>query len=94
MALVDPETFGDAECARVYIAGRLREARRVERALTEAGVDYFVDIEKFRKPLLGVIPREYDGAAFYVEASQADSIRELLARAGLRSGIVEDPDEP
>ena len=90
MPLVDPDALGDVACARIYMAGRLREARRVEALLDEAGVDYFVEVEKFRKPLLGVIPREYDGAAFYVVASLADSSRAVLARAGLRSGLVED----
>lgn len=94
MALVDADTFGDVECARIYMAGRLREAQRVEQALTDGGVDYFVEIEKFRKNLLGVIPREYDGAAFYVAAERAESSRRLLVSAGLRSGIIEDTEGP
>lgn len=90
MALVDPDAFGDAECARIYIAGRLREARQVEQALTDGAVDYFVEIEKFRKNLLGVIPREYDGVAFYVAADLAEASRQLLVSAGLRNGLIED----
>jgi hypothetical protein len=90
MPLIDPEEFGDIPCARIYIAGRLREARHVERVLTDAGVDYFVEIEKFRKNLLGVIPREYNGVAFYVAAEQAASCRQLLVAARLRTGLTED----
>ncbi len=93
MALVDPDEFSDSECARIYIAGRLREARSVEHVLTGGGVDYFVAIEKFRKNLLGVIPREYDGVAFYVAVEQAAACRELLVGAGLRTGLVEDDGE-
>lgn len=94
MALVDPDTFGDEECARIYIAGRLAEARQVEAALSADGIDYFVDIEKFRKYLLGVIPREYDGVAFYVPATRAEACRAVLQAAGLRTGLVEDEREP
>ena len=88
MPLVDPDSFGDDDCARVYIAGRLTEARRVAAALTGGGLDYFVDAEKFRKYVLGVIPREYDGVAFYVAAGAADTARAALRAAGLRHGLV------
>jgi hypothetical protein len=90
MALVDPDELDGEACSRVYIAGRLREAKHVERVLSAGGIDYFVEIEKFRKHLLGVIPREYDGVAFYVAAAHAGTGRGLLAAAGLRAGLVED----
>jgi len=93
MPLIDADDLGDVPCARVYIAGRLREAKQVERVLTEAGVDYFVEIEKFRKNLLGVIPREYSGVAFYVAEAHAESSRRLLDAARLRTGLVDDSDE-
>lgn len=91
MPLVHPDEFGDVAIARVYIAGNLREAQRVERVLSDGGLDYFVEIEKFRKHLLGVIPREYDGVAFYVAAERADASRERLLAAGLRTGLVDEP---
>jgi len=93
MALVDPDQFTGEACSRIYIAGRLREAQHVERVLSAGGIDYFVEIEKFRKPLLGVIPREYDGVAFYVAAAHGDTGRHLLVAAGLRAGLVEDEDQ-
>jgi len=90
MARVAAEQFGDAPCRRIYIAGSLREARTVEDVLTKAGVEYVVEVEKFGKKLLGVIPREYSGAAFYVLAAHAESSRCLLVGARLKSGIIEE----
>ena len=60
MPLVDPDALGDVACARIYMAGRLREARRVEALLDEAGVDYFVEIEKFHEASQFVIGFLFD----------------------------------
>jgi hypothetical protein len=46
MALVDPAQLAGQDCVRVYIAGRLREAREVEAVLTGRGVNYYVDMER------------------------------------------------
>ena len=89
MALVEADHFADQVCVRVYIAGRLAEAKRVEQTLSDAGADYFVDIERFERRLLGLIRREYDGVAFYVPAERAAVIRDLLRRAELTTGLEE-----
>lgn len=89
MALVDPEQLAAQDCVRVYIAGRLREARRVEDVLTGHGVDYYVAMERFERRLLGMIRREYTGVAFYVPALSADACRARLAEAGLTAGLEE-----
>ena len=90
MALVDPDTLGEDGFLRVYIAGRLDEARRVEAALSSEGIDYFVEADKFRKRVLGVVPREYDGVAFHVAAGAAGSARAVLQAAGLIHGLIDD----
>jgi hypothetical protein len=90
MALVDADVFAEKDVSAVYIAGRLHEARRVERALSERDIDYAVDIERFRSYLLGVFPTEYDGVAFYVLSEQAALSRRVLQEAGLTAGLVED----
>lgn len=93
MALVDPERFAQKEIARVYIAGRLREAREVERVLTERGIDYAIEIEPFHTRLLGIFHREYDGVAFYVLSADGEASRSALREARLTEGLVEeDPD--
>ena len=42
-----PEHFGDQELALIYIAKRLTEALRLENLLTEAGLDYLVEPDKY-----------------------------------------------
>jgi hypothetical protein len=88
--LVDPEAFDGRAVARIYIAGRLREAKQVEAALSEKGIDYAVDVDHFKTLLLGFIPREYEGVAFYVLSADAESARRLLEDAGLRAGLVDE----
>ena len=90
MALVDPERLESQPCVRVYIAGRLREARTVEDTLTACGVDYVVEIERFERRLLGFIRREYDGVAFHVAAVDADRARQALREGRLTAGLEDD----
>jgi hypothetical protein len=90
MALVQPEDFGETEVARVYIAGRLPEAQEVERVLSSNGVDYFVEIEPFQVMLLGFLPTEHKGLAFYVAANNAELSCRALLEAGLTQGLVEE----
>lgn len=86
----DADDFEGQDCVRVYIAGRLQESQQVERTLDDRGIDYFVEVEVFRKMLLGVIPRNYHGAAFYVRAEDADASRQALLEAGLDAGLLDD----
>jgi hypothetical protein len=90
MALVDFERFAGREVERVYLAGRLPEAKRVERTLSDRGIDYAVEIESFRTNLLGFLPREYEGVAFYVLSGQASLCRQILESVGLSVGIVDE----
>jgi hypothetical protein len=93
MALVDPERFDDQDIAMVYVAGRLKEGKRVEAVLSANAIDYAVDIERFQSRVLGILPVEYEGVGFYVRADQADFCRSVLRAAGLLQGLVEeDPD--
>jgi hypothetical protein len=94
VAHVEPEELRDQE--RIFIARTLRQAQRVEALLTEAGVDYAVQVEPYgRSFLFGTIRH---GAAFYVAAAQAAHCRERLIAAGYGKGVVEgeptDQDEP
>lgn len=90
MARVDSEAFLEKEVSRVYIAGSVREAERVEKALNEEGFDYLVEIERFTKAVLGIFTSEYSGASFYVLSGQATSARKALSAAGLRASLQED----
>jgi len=90
MGLVDPTTFDDKSVAMVYIAGRVREGKRVEQVLSDNGIDYAVDIEPFESRVLGILPVTYEGVGFYVLAEQATASRSVLRAAGLLQGLVED----
>jgi hypothetical protein len=89
MAMIAGEEFADKEKARIYIAGRVREAKRVEQVLSGAGIDYAVEMEPYQTRLLGILPVEYKGAVFYVLAGQADFCRHALRDAGLERGLVD-----
>lgn len=88
MALVDPDRFDDDELTMIYIAGRLSESKRVEQVLSDNAIDYTVDGEPFESRILGIIPVQYEGIAFYVLTEQADFCRRALHDAGLIEGLV------
>ncbi len=89
MARVDIEVFEGQELSRVYIAGVLKEAKHVEEILTANSIAYAIEIEPYRKLLLGIIPREYHGAGFFVRSADAPLARSALIAAGLKAGIQE-----
>ncbi len=78
-----PEFFGDQELVLIYIAKRLREALKLEARLTEAGLEYHVEPDKFSG---GIIFRtERVGAFFYVAPPDEEAARALLLRYGYRA---------
>jgi hypothetical protein len=90
VARVTLEDFGDKEVVRIYIAGALGEAKRVETILIENGIHYAVEVELYVRLSIFSAP-EQAGAAFYVVSGQADFCRRTLREAGLKVGIIEDP---
>jgi hypothetical protein len=85
VAHVEPEDLQDLE--RIFIARTLRQAQKAEALLTEAGLDYVVQVEAYaRSFLFGTI--RY-GAAFYVAAGQTAHGRERLIGGGLGKGVIE-----
>ena len=74
----------------IYVAGRVREAKRVEELLSHHGIEYAVEIEPFTTRVLGVFRREYKGATFYVLSGQGGFCRNILRKAGLTKGIIEE----
>jgi len=78
----DAEFFGDPELDLLYMAKRLREALRIEKLLTEAGIDYLVETGTYTGGLL--MKRDLTGAFFYVAPGDLDRSRELMAANGYR----------
>ena len=77
-----PEFFEDRELELVYIAKRLRDALRLEEALTGSGIDYAVQTEKYVGGL--IFRSERVGAFFYVDPSTADPARSVVSHIGLQ----------
>jgi hypothetical protein len=89
MAKVSLDYFGERDIERVFIAKSLKVALRVEKLLTDRGMDYAVIIEKFMQRRI-FFSSEYDGAALYVLADQAPFCRKLLMDNGFSNGVVEE----
>lgn len=76
------EFFGDEELALIYIAKRLRDAKRLEEVLTNRGLDYLVEADTYRGGVIFVSERV--GAFFYVRPRDEDLAREVMAGAGYK----------
>jgi hypothetical protein len=91
MPRVDFDDFGEEEeVSRIYLAGRLAEAKEVEKILSANGIDYAVEVEPYVTTFAIFFSGEYRGAAFYVLSHQSEFCRRALSEAGLKSGILDD----
>ena len=83
------ESFPEGEeLVRVYLAGAVAEAERVEETLDAAGVSYAVEVESFRGGvLLGGSTRA--AAGFWVPTAEVDRGADALEAAGLVRGLVD-----
>ena len=78
----DASFFEGKEAVLIYIAKRLKDALRLEDALTGESIDYTVETETY---LGGIIFRsERVGAFFYVDPEQSAPARAVLTRLDLR----------
>ncbi|HEY2990407.1 MAG TPA: hypothetical protein VGL11_22015 [Candidatus Binatia bacterium] len=93
MARIDLDDFGEKELSRIYLAGRLAEAKRVEKILSTHGVDYAVEVEPYVTSFAIFSSGEYKGASFYVLSGQAEFSRRVLSEAGLTSGVLNDSEK-
>ena len=74
------EHFGDQELALIYIAKRLTEALRLENVLTDAGLDYLVEPDKYSGGI--IFQSERVGAFFYVAPGDEGAAKDTLSRNG------------
>jgi hypothetical protein len=79
----DPEHFGEQELDLIYVAKRLDEALRLEQLLTEAGLDYLVEPDRYKGGVIFQTVRI--GAFFYVAPADSGAARAALAAAGFRA---------
>lgn len=77
--LRDADFFEDRELSLIYVAKKLKEALALEKLLTDSGLDYLVEPDRYSG---GIIFRtERVGAFFYVTPDD-----ELAARAIMQGG--------
>jgi hypothetical protein len=78
----DADFFDDREMDLIYIAKNLKEALRLEAALTEAGVEYAVETDKYSGGLLFRSTRV--GAFFYILPESLEQAREIMLQHSFR----------
>jgi hypothetical protein len=78
----DASFFEGREAILIYIAKRLKDALRLESALTGAGLDYGVEADHYRG---GIIFRgERVGAFFYVLGEAVEAAHRVMRQHGYR----------
>jgi hypothetical protein len=78
----DADFFGERDVDLIYIAKKLREALRLEGLLTEAGIDYAVEPDKYKGGV--IFSAERIGAFFYVLPEAVEVARAVMERHGFR----------
>jgi hypothetical protein len=76
----DEAFFGQQELVLLYVARRLREAKRIEALLEQAGVDYLIELDTYRGGVIFVSERV--GAFFYASEAQCETARTRMREAG------------
>ena len=64
----------------VYVAKKLNEALLLEQRLTEAGLDYVVESDRYKSG--GIFRSERVGAFFYVAAETTEAAHRMLRQSG------------
>ncbi len=78
----EPDFFGDRDLPLIYIARKLKEALALEKLLTDSGIDYLVEPDRYVGGI--IFQSERVGAFFYVAPEQEDAVRELLVGRGYK----------
>ena len=78
----EPDHFDEQELALIYIAKRLTEALRLETLLTDAGLDYLVEPDKYSGGI--IFQSQRTGAFFYVAPGDESAARDVLTRGGFQ----------
>jgi hypothetical protein len=80
--LQPPEFFGEQELDLLFIAKKLREAQTLESLLTEAEIDYAVEVDEYRGGFIFQTVRK--GAFFYVRPEDLAKSREVAVAGGFK----------
>jgi hypothetical protein len=83
----EPEHFGEEELALVYIGKRVGDATKLEALLTEAGVDYALELDEYVGGIIFVKSRT--GVFFYVRPADQARVEQLMKAGGF--AVHEEP---
>ena len=83
----EPDHFGDQDLSLIYIAKKIKEALSVETLLTDAGLDYLVEPDKYMGGI--IFQNERVGAFFYVAPGDERAAQDALSRGGFRPYAAE-----
>jgi hypothetical protein len=78
----EPDHFGDQDLSLIYIAKRLKDALRLEALLTDVGLDYLVEPDKYMGGI--IFQAERVGAFFYVAPGDEGAAKDALTRSGFK----------
>jgi hypothetical protein len=80
--LREPDYFEDRELSLIYVAKKLKEALALEKLLTDTGLDYLVEPDRYSG---GIIFRsERIGAFFYVTPEDEEKARSTMRDGGYK----------
>ena len=82
-----PDFFGEQELDLLYVAKKLKEALALEGLLTENGLAYLVEPDKYSGGLIFRVERV--GAFIYVAPADAVQAREVLVAKGYKPYAVD-----
>ena len=83
--------FENRDAVLVYIAKKLRDAKRLEAMLTEAGIDYGVEADEYRGGVVFTTTRI--GAFFCVLPEAVPAARAAMERAGFKPYLEPVPEK-
>jgi hypothetical protein len=83
----DADFFEESEPSLLYIAKKLKDALALEQVLTNAGIDYGVEADRYRGGF--VFQSERVGAFFYVLEETLESARQVLVQHGYKPFTAE-----
>lgn len=78
----DADFFEDRQLSLIYIAKRLKDALRLEGALTDAGLDYAVEPDTYKGGV--IFASERIGAFFYVLPDAVEPAKAVMEERGFK----------
>mgnify|MGYP004706057271 CR=1 FL=1 len=82
------EFFGDIDLDLLFVAGRLKEAQRLEGVLDAAGIDYLIETDTYRGGFIFVSERV--GAFFYSREQDTERARAAMRAGGFKPYTVKE----